>query len=170
VGRKNPFKHPKSSQADQHPHTQTVIALCSLEQLAGSDNVKWSHRLLSFERKADGKVEACFMVEGRMQRIQTDLLVGADGIRSAVGRLLINQDTYLLRYLRYMVILGICPMDKLKPESSPLLDQSTISQTVNDSERIYVMPYSPSAVMWQLSFPLPEKAAELLECCVIESP
>jgi hypothetical protein len=61
-----------------------------------------------------------------------------------------------------MVILGICPMDKLKPESSPLLDQSTVFQTVNGSERIYVMPYSPSAVMWQLSFPLPEEEAKTL--------
>ena len=58
-----------------------------------------------------------------------------------------------------MVILGICSLSEIKETLSPLLDSETVFQTVNGHERIYIMPYSLDAVMWQMSFPMPEDAA-----------
>lgn len=60
------------------------------------------------------------------------------------------------------MILGICPLDNLEGVESPLLDSSTVFQTANGHERIYMMPYSSDAVMWQLSFPMPEEEAQAL--------
>jgi 2-polyprenyl-6-methoxyphenol hydroxylase-like FAD-dependent oxidoreductase len=40
-----------------------------------------------------------------------------------------------------------------------LLDSATVFQTANGTERIYMMPYSSDAIMWQLSFPISEKEA-----------
>jgi salicylate hydroxylase len=45
---------------------------------------------------------------------------------------------------------------------SDLLDSATVFQTANGHERIYMMPYSSDAVMWQLSFPMSENAAKNL--------
>jgi hypothetical protein len=57
-----------------------------LEQLAGSDNVKWGHRLLSFERNADGKARGLLHGGGQDAR-DTDRssLVGpmASGVQLA---------------------------------------------------------------------------------------
>ena len=76
--------------------------------------------------------------------------------------LLISEEVTPLRYLGYMVILGICSLDALKTIDSSLLDLSTVFQTVNGYERIYVMPYSSHSVMWQLSFPISEQEAKAL--------
>jgi 2-polyprenyl-6-methoxyphenol hydroxylase-like FAD-dependent oxidoreductase len=61
-----------------------------------------------------------------------------------------------------MVILGICPLEALKGLDSSLLDSATVFQTANGHERIYIMPYESNSVMWQLSFPMPEKEAKAL--------
>jgi len=61
-----------------------------------------------------------------------------------------------------MVILGICLLEDLKGIDSPLLDSATVFQTANGHERIYIMPYASNSVMWQLSFPIPEKEAKAL--------
>src|SRR6185437_1428179 len=107
-------------------------------------------------------VELCFQVNGEMKFAKADLVVGADGIRSVVRSLLIGEDITPLRYLGFMVILGICSLDALKDVESSLLDSATVFQTVNGNERIYMMPYSTGSVMWQLSFPMPEKEAKAL--------
>jgi 2-polyprenyl-6-methoxyphenol hydroxylase-like FAD-dependent oxidoreductase len=75
---------------------------------------------------------------------------------------LIGEDNTPLRYLGYMVILGICPLEKLEGLDSPLLDSATVFQTVNGHDRIYMMPYSLNTVMWQLSFPMSEEEAKAL--------
>jgi 2-polyprenyl-6-methoxyphenol hydroxylase-like FAD-dependent oxidoreductase len=97
-----------------------------------------------------------------MKSAKADLVVGADGIRSSVRRLLIGEDITPLRYLGCIVILGICPLRALEGLDSPLLDSATVFQTANGNERIYMMPYASDSVMWQLSFPMPEKEAKAL--------
>ena len=101
-------------------------------------------------------------MDGKTKKDKADLVVGADGIRSSVRRLLIGEDISPLRYLGCMVILGICPLKYLKDLDSPLLDSATVFQTVNGTERIYTMPYSSDSVMWQFSFPISEEEAKEL--------
>ncbi len=133
-----------------------------LEQLKNHTPVEWGHRLVSFKQLEDKSVELSFQVNGEMKNAKADLVVGADGIRSVVRSLLIGEDTNPLRYLGYVVILGICSLEALKELQSSLLDSATVFQTVNGYERIYMMPYSLDSVMWQFSFPMPEEEAKAL--------
>ena len=59
------------------------------------------------------------------------MVVGADGIRSTVRKLLIGEGSSPLRYLGCIVILGICPLEALKDVDSELLDSATVFQTAN---------------------------------------
>ncbi len=136
------------------------LRLALLEQLGTEDVVQWGHRLVDFKDSADAGVALTFQVNGEEKRVHADLLVGADGIRSAVRSLLIGEEATPLRYLDCIVILGICPMANLVGVESPLLDGATVFQTVNGTERMYMMPYSTDTVMWQLSFPMTEKEAQ----------
>jgi 2-polyprenyl-6-methoxyphenol hydroxylase-like FAD-dependent oxidoreductase len=138
------------------------LRLALLEQLGGNDAVQWGHQLVDFKKCEGEGVDLSFQVNGEMKRARADLVVGADGIRSSVRRLLFGEDINPLRYLGYMVILGICPLKKLEGLHHPLLDSATVFQTVNGHERIYMMPYSSDSVMWQLSFPMTEKEAKAL--------
>lgn len=133
-----------------------------LEQLGEHDAVQWGHRLVGFKQCEDKGIELSFEVNGEMKNFKADLVVGADGIRSVVRSLIIGEDITPLRYLGYMVILGICSLEALVGVESSLLDSATVFQTVNGYERIYMMPYSLDSVMWQLSFPLPEEEAKAL--------
>ena len=98
-------------------------------------------------------MDLVFQVNGEIKKAKADLIVGADGIRSIVRKSLIDEDSTPLDYTGYIVILGICSYHDLT-ETHTLLDGETVFQTVNGHERIYMMPYSRDAVMWQLSFPL----------------
>lgn len=138
-----------------------ALRLALLEQLGDPNAVQWGHRLVSFKQGEKG-VELSFQVNGEMKKAKADLVVGADGIRSIVRSLLIGEDITPLRYLGYMVILGICSLEALKDVASSLLDSATVFQTVNGHERIYMMPYSSDSIMWQFSFPLPEEEAKAL--------
>lgn len=133
-----------------------------LEQLDGRDTVQWGHQLIDFKECDDKSVDLNFLVNGEMKTSKADLVVGADGIRSSVRRLLIGEDITPLRYLDCIVILGICPLSALEGLNSSLLDSATVFQTANGNERIYIMPYMSDSVMWQLSFPMPEKEAKAL--------
>jgi len=139
-----------------------AVRLALLEQLGEHDAVQWGHRLVGFKQCDDKGVELSFQVNGEMKNAKADLVVGADGVRSVVRNLLIGEDITPLRYLGYVVILGICSLEALKDLESSLLDSATVFQTVNGYERIYVMPYSLDSVMWQLSFPMPEEEAKAL--------
>jgi salicylate hydroxylase len=139
-----------------------ALRLALLEQLGEHDSVQWGHRLVSFKQCEDKGVELSFQVNGEIKNAKADLVVGADGIRSVVRSLLIGEDVTPLRYLGYVVILGICSLEALKGVESSLLDSATVFQTVNGHERIYVMPYSSGSVMWQFSFPMPEEEAKAL--------
>ena len=138
------------------------LRLALLKQLRGHDAVQWGHQLLDFETSKDEGVALRFQVNGEIKTAKADLVVGADGIRSSVRKLLIGEDVTPLRYLGCIVILGICPLNALEGLESPLLDSATVFQTANGNERIYIMPYTADSVMWQLSFPIPEEEAKIL--------
>jgi 2-polyprenyl-6-methoxyphenol hydroxylase-like FAD-dependent oxidoreductase len=138
------------------------MRLALLEQLGGHDIVQWGHQFVGFNSCEGDGVALSFQVNGALKSVRADLVVGADGIRSAVRRFLIGDDITPLRYLGCIVILGICPLKALEGLDSSLLDSATVFQTANGNERIYMMPYTSHAVMWQLSFPMPEKEAQLL--------
>jgi 2-polyprenyl-6-methoxyphenol hydroxylase-like FAD-dependent oxidoreductase len=138
------------------------LRLALLNQLGGHDTVQWGHQLLDFKECEGEGVNLTFQVNGEIKSVKADLLVGADGIRSSVRRLLIGEDITPLRYLGCIVILGICPLKALEGLTSSLLDSATVFQTANGNERIYMMPYTSDSIMWQLSFPMPEEEAKEL--------
>jgi 2-polyprenyl-6-methoxyphenol hydroxylase-like FAD-dependent oxidoreductase len=138
------------------------LRLALLEQLGGHDAVQWGHQLVDFAACEAEGVDLSFQVNGEIKSFKADILVGADGIRSSVRRLLIGEDIAPLRYLGCIVILGICPLSALEGLNSSLLDSATVFQTANGNERIYMMPYTSDSVMWQLSFPMSEKEAKVL--------
>ncbi|WP_445721542.1 FAD-dependent oxidoreductase [Flavobacterium sp.] len=138
------------------------LRLALLEQLGGHDAVHWGHQLIDFKTNDDKSVALNFQVNGEIKQCKADLVVGADGIRSSVRKLLIREDITPLRYLGCIVILGICPLDALEGLNNALLDSATVFQTANGNERIYMMPYTSDSIMWQLSFPMPEEEAKTL--------
>ena len=154
------------------------LRLALLEQLGESknnsnkansnkSNVQWGHKLVDIKTSDDGHIDLSFKVENQLQKsnrhhVQADLVVGADGIRSTVRRLLVSEEVSPLTYLGCIVILGICPLSLLEDLDCDLLDSATVFQTANGNERIYIMPYSSDSIMWQLSFPMPEEEAKQL--------
>ena len=152
---------PTSKNSNIHIARQS-LRLALLEQLGGHDTIQWGHQLLDYETAADESVVLHFEVDGKMKSATADLVVGADGIRSSLRRLLLGDDITPLRYLGCIVILGICPLSALKDSTSSILDSATVFQTANGNERIYIMPYTLNSVMWQLSFPMPEIEAKAL--------
>lgn len=126
-----------------------------LNQLGGQESIKWNHQLIDFKDKET--ISMNFNVNGNSITETADLIVGADGIRSSVRKQIIGEATTPLNYLGCIVILGICPLNRLK--DNPLLNGETVFQTANGNERIYVMPFTADKVMWQLSFPLLEEQA-----------
>jgi 2-polyprenyl-6-methoxyphenol hydroxylase-like FAD-dependent oxidoreductase len=138
------------------------LRLALLEQLGGQEAIQWGHRLVHLQENQDKGVDMSFEVNGEIQNVKADLVVGADGIRSSVRNLLIGEDKTPLRYLNCIVILGICPLSALEELNSSLLDSATVFQTANGNERIYLMPFTSDSIMWQLSFPMSEKEAKKL--------
>ena len=138
------------------------LRLALLKQLDGHNTLQWDHQLVYFKECEDESIELTFEVDGKIKNAKADIVVGADGIRSSVRRLLIGEHVTPLRYLGCIVILGICPLMSLEGLTSSLLDSATVFQTANGNERIYIMPYTSDSVMWQLSFPMPEEEAKAL--------
>lgn len=133
-----------------------------IEQLQGTEEIKWGHKLLHFTENNEQQIILTFEVNGKIVKKSADLVVGADGIRSSVRNLIITEEKPPLRYLGCMVILGICPLNDIESTDRRLLDSATVFQTANGNERIYVMPYDSDSVMWQLSFPIDETKAKML--------
>lgn len=144
-------------QALRHELLQTAMAP---DQKDKPPTILWNHRLLEYKLKDDSQVELLFETEDKNGQTKTvsfmaDLVVGADGIRSQVRHQLIGEDKTPLRYLDVFVMLGICPLDHDSiPKDHPLLDGKTVFQTADGTTRMYMMPYSSTAYMWQLSFPM----------------
>jgi len=133
-----------------------------LEQLHAENMPLWDHELIDIKEDEAQKMVLHFKVQGKLKKYHTDLVVGADGIRSAVRNWSIGEQISPLNYLDCMVILGICSSDLIQGIATDLLDGKTVFQTANGTERIYVMPYDKNAVMWQLSFPIKEDVAKKL--------
>jgi 2-polyprenyl-6-methoxyphenol hydroxylase-like FAD-dependent oxidoreductase len=153
----------KSSTKRTNVHiARQALRFALLEQLGGDKTVQWGHQLIDFKESIEDGITINFEVNGAIKSAKADLVVGADGIRSAVRRLLIDEKITPLRYLDCIVILGICPLTALEGVTSSLLDSATVFQTANGNERIYIMPFTAGSVMWQLSFPMPEKEAKEL--------
>lgn len=124
-----------------------------LNQLLQPKNICWNHQLIDIQHN-----KLLFKVNDDIIEKNADLIIGADGIRSAVRNYILKNE-YPLRYLKCMVILGICPLEQLQNIQSALLDGATVFQTANGQDRIYVMPFDENTVMWQLSFPIEEENA-----------
>lgn len=156
-----PFIEKTTKRKNVHVSRQT-LRTSLLKELGTNVPIEWGHRLVSFSETKSGGHELIFQVGEEQKTAHADLLVGADGIRSVVRELLIEEDVSPLQYLGCIVILGICPLSSLSEVSSPLLDSATVFQMVNGHERIYMMPYDNDHIMWQLSFPLTEEEAKAL--------
>lgn len=138
-----------------------ALRLNLLQQLDGLNLIRWNHQLLDFKQN-ENNINLSFSVNGAIKQASAKMIVGADGIRSTVRKLLIDDKQYPLQYLKCIVILGICPLAALNGLESPLLDSATVFQTANGTERIYMMPYSADAIMWQFSFLINEDEAKFL--------
>ncbi|WP_031425865.1 FAD-dependent oxidoreductase [Flavimarina sp. Hel_I_48] len=155
--------HEKTAAKRSNVHiARQSLRLALLKQLGGNDIVLWNHKFLDFQENEDGAVLLNFEVDGKIKTTTADLVVGADGIRSEVRKLVLGEAQTPLRYLDCIVILGICPLAAIKGVENELLDSATVFQTANGTERIYMMPYDAESIMWQLSFPMPEKEAKAL--------
>lgn len=136
------------------------LRLALFNQLGTHKEIQWGHQLLQYKPINDQEIELMFQVNGAIKTEKTNLLVGADGIRSSIRKLSLGEERAPLHYLGCMVILGICPLSAVKHlTNSSLLDGATVFQTANGQERIYIMPYKKDSVMWQLSFPIEEQEA-----------
>lgn len=158
-GRLDSKKAPKRK--NTHISRQS-LRLALLQQLDGHDAIKWNHKFLVYKQQEGENIQLEFEVNSKIITTKANLIVGADGIRSTVRKLLIGEKNTPLQYLGCIVILGICPLKNLKNIESPLLDSATVFQTANGHERMYMMPYDSDSVMWQLSFPISEEKAREL--------
>ena len=157
-----PLETENSSKHTNIHISRQSLRLALLEQLGKDNKVQWGHQLLDFKENKNNDIDLSFQVNDEIKKAKVDILVGADGIRSSVRKLLIGEESTPLRYLDCIVILGICPLSALENIDSPLLDSATVFQTANGNERIYMMPYDSNSLMWQLSFPMSEKEAKEL--------
>lgn len=150
----------KNKQSNIHIARQS-LRLALLNQLKGYDQIKWGYQLLDYKKENKG-ISLNFKVNEKTTTVKADLVVGADGIRSVIRRQLIGENLTPLRYLKCIVILGICDLKAINVDQQDLLDSATVFQTANGVERIYIMPFNKESVMWQLSFPMLENDAKIL--------
>lgn len=130
-----------------------------LQQLDEKNAVNWNHLFLDLKTLHDKSVEINFKVNNEIKTTKVDLVVGVDGIRSAVRNFIIDEKTLPLQYLGCIVILGICLLENFKNLNSDLLDSETVFQSANGVERMYMMPFSSDEIMWQFSYPISEELA-----------
>jgi hypothetical protein len=90
------------------------------------------------------------LLDGR--RFLGHCLIGCDGIHSWTRKHVMH-DTQPLRYLGYIVVLGIF-------ENAPFpLTQGRAFQTSDGKARLFAMPFSATQSMWQLSWAMDEEEA-----------
>ena len=153
----NPNAVPRKNNIHNIHIARQELRLTLLNQLGEHAQVQWGHQLTELKTTSENKVELSFLVNGKTKQVLADLVVGADGIRSAVRKIIVGDETTPLLYLGCIVILGICKLSALQDTQSHLLDSATVFQTANGHERIYMMPFDADSVMWQLSFPMTEE-------------
>lgn len=155
------FEEENNKRKNVHISRQS-LRLALMENILDPTTIHWNHKLIDFSKNKDGRIDMHFEVNGQKKIATADLIVGADGIRSSVRKLLIGDEVTPLHYLGCIVILGICSLESLNAPENSLLDSATVFQTVNGHERIYAMPYDAHTIMWQASFPMTEDAAKKL--------
>lgn len=154
----NPEEISPSKRSNIHISRQSLRSEL-ITQLGGNEKINWGYQLVNLVEKQENGIELTFKVNETFKTVNADIVVGADGIRSTVRNILFGNENLPLRYLNCIVILGICPLDRVSTLDSELLDSATVFQTANGNERIYMMPYSNDTIMWQLSFPMEEDSA-----------
>ena len=158
----NPDAKPRKNNIHNIHIARQELRLELLNQLGKHSEVQWGHQLTELKTTDSNNVKLSFMVNDSIKQVNADLVVGADGIRSAVRKIIIGEETTPLFYLGCIVILGICKLSELQHIQSHLLDSATVFQTANGHERMYMMPYDTQSIMWQLSFPMTEEEAKAL--------
>ena len=192
---KNGKKHAKRQNA--HISRQNLRSL--LMEMLRPDTIEWGYKFAGYSLAdvESGEDESNFNklklkfrrrglnggIDGNNQEVTTNatILVGCDGIRSAVRAQKLGSDLAPLRYLDCIVILGITK----SPLNSHLTDGETVFQTADGVTRLYAMPFanageeassvmgkyatdndddneSRGLSMWQLSFPMNESDAKKL--------
>lgn len=123
--------------------------------------IRWASRLESFrcwsdeqDGQREGNGVTVTLTDG--ETLEAALLVGSDGIFSAVRRQL-SLPGDCLNYVGLVVTLGI-----VEGTADVPLAQRRIFETVDGTTRIYAMPFTATSTMWQLSFPFAEDAARAL--------
>ena len=154
--------HRKTKKRTNIHISRQSLRLQLLEQLGDQKNVQWNHQLIDFHQGENDKLSLNFEVDNTIVTQKADLIIGADGIRSKVRDIIFDSNNSPLKYLGCIVILGICSYAALDDMNHGLLDGATVFQTVNGEDRMYMMPYSSDAVMWQFSVPMEEEQAKLL--------
>jgi 2-polyprenyl-6-methoxyphenol hydroxylase-like FAD-dependent oxidoreductase len=82
-------------QRNQYTYRKAILRFALLEQLGGHDKIKWGHQLVDLKEVEGETVELSFEVSGEVKIAKADLVVGADGIRSSVRKLLIGDSVTL---------------------------------------------------------------------------
>jgi 2-polyprenyl-6-methoxyphenol hydroxylase-like FAD-dependent oxidoreductase len=154
--------HKKTKKRTNIHISRQSLRLQLLEQLGSTNHVRWNHQFIDFHQETNDRLFINFKVDNMKVVEKADLIVGADGIRSNVREVIFDSNNSPLKYLGCIVILGICSYTALEDLNHDLLDGATVFQTVNGEDRMYMMPYSSDAVMWQFSFPMDEEQAILL--------
>jgi len=151
---KNDRKHAKRQNA--HISRQGLRKL--LMEMLRPGTIEWGHKLLGYEERSyesdgDGSGEdANLILRFRRRRLEcqgTDeecedtittnatVLVGCDGIRSAVRASKLGEEIAPLPYLGRIVVLGIAA----SPDSA-LTDGETVFQTADGITRVYAIPFA----------------------------
>lgn len=120
--------------------------------------IRWGQKVTGYKTTPE-QVEV-LLEDGTI--FSADLLVGSDGIHSAVRRQLLGDASADCKhYLGVLVVLGMGPC------THPLVHER-VWQMVDGDTRLFAMPFtvhsdgSPDLTFWQLSFPLPETQAHEL--------
>mmetsp|Transcript_26419 Transcript_26419/g.41454 ORF Transcript_26419/g.41454 Transcript_26419/m.41454 type:complete len:639 (+) Transcript_26419:319-2235(+) len=190
---KNGKKHAKRQNA--HISRQNLRSL--LMEMLRPDTIQWGYKFIEYST-ADEKGHSDDDVSNGSNTLQlkfrrrglngdhkddqdvtthATILVGCDGLRSAVRAQKLGSDVAPLRYLDCIVILGISQ----SPPNSHLTDGETVFQTADGITRLYAMPFAKAGEeasvlgdsfdinpesrglsMWQLSFPMDESDAKTL--------
>jgi hypothetical protein len=118
-------------------------------------SILYGKRLVTFEPDPLSRDQSMLVFDDGTTESGVDLLVGADGMNSAVLKTLMPNGDDLLSYLGIFLILGISDF------CHSLLDERGF-YTLDGSHRLFTMPYQGSRIdkkakrriMWQLSFVL----------------
>jgi 2-polyprenyl-6-methoxyphenol hydroxylase-like FAD-dependent oxidoreductase len=172
-------KKQDANRQNVHVSRQELRRLLYDQIIDKHDRIKWCHKLLEYSESKDNISMTFRGDQSQTLTYDTQVLVGADGIRSTVRKQKIGDEVSPMRYLDCIVILGIAP----SPSSSELTsDGETVFQTADGTTRLYAMPFSKKGLetagaatlsnalemigkgetMWQLSFPLTEQEAKSL--------